>query len=284
MFDIPPPEHGVRGIDAYRETWPPFFEWQASGALFEIEPLDVTAGTDVAFDLLLCGKPEQLERNPEQRLRLTIGLRRADGRWTVAHEHHSFADETAPPELLPPRWERCTSSDPTALRPKTSTGCWSTSRNGQVAVHLNREIGNTEIDPLTAPRSIQAIVALHDQLNQAQSRYPGTDLALGTRSNPTLALHELPLYVIRSPGPQAHQLRDAEFPVMYGRNCTESALASRAERRRCAPYLSPGSVTHREQKRLVIRRYDAQRPGAGDDFGPVDRPHWWRAAATGPGR
>src|SRR5260370_4009317 len=59
--------------------------------------------------------------------------------------------------------------------------------------------------------------------------------------------------------------------------------AGRADRR-CAPYLSPGSVTHREQKRTAIRRYDAQRPGAGDDFGPVDRPHWWRAAATGPGR
>src|SRR5258708_10650674 len=59
--------------------------------------------------------------------------------------------------------------------------------------------------------------------------------------------------------------------------------AGRADRR-CAPYLSPGSVTHREQKRPVIRRYDAQRPGAGDDVGPVDRPHWWRAAATGPRR
>jgi ketosteroid isomerase-like protein len=29
MFDVPPPNDGVRGIDAYRETWPPFFEWQA---------------------------------------------------------------------------------------------------------------------------------------------------------------------------------------------------------------------------------------------------------------
>jgi len=82
MFDVPPPEQGVRGIDAYRETWPPFFEWRASGALFEIESLDVMAGTDVAFAfaLLLCGKPAQLERNPEQRLRLTISLRKADGR------------------------------------------------------------------------------------------------------------------------------------------------------------------------------------------------------------
>src|SRR5918998_662706 len=24
MFDVPPPYEGVRGIDAYRETWPPF--------------------------------------------------------------------------------------------------------------------------------------------------------------------------------------------------------------------------------------------------------------------
>lgn len=96
MFDVPPPEQGVRGIDAYRETWPGFFEWQASGAVFEIESLDVTVGADVAFAfaLLRCGTPEQFERKPEQRLRLTIGLRMVDGRWTVTHEHHSFADAT----------------------------------------------------------------------------------------------------------------------------------------------------------------------------------------------
>jgi ketosteroid isomerase-like protein len=29
-FDVPPPEEGVRGLDAYRDTWPPFFEWQRS--------------------------------------------------------------------------------------------------------------------------------------------------------------------------------------------------------------------------------------------------------------
>lgn len=94
MFDVPPPEQGVRGLDAYRATWPGFFEWQASGALFEIESLEVTAGTEVAyvFALLRCDTPEALERNPEHRLRLTIGLRREDGRWVVAHEHHSFAD------------------------------------------------------------------------------------------------------------------------------------------------------------------------------------------------
>ena len=100
MFDVPPPEQGVRGLDAYRNTWPGFFEWQASGAVFEIESLEVTAGVDFgfAFALLRCGTPAEFEREPEQRLRLTIGLHKLDGRWVVTHEHHSFADATASPE------------------------------------------------------------------------------------------------------------------------------------------------------------------------------------------
>ncbi len=96
MFDVPPPDDGVRGIDAYRETWPPFFEWQARGASFEIVSLEVTAGEDVAYAhaLLRCGMPEELAANPELRLRLTLGLRKEQGRWAVAHEHHSFADRS----------------------------------------------------------------------------------------------------------------------------------------------------------------------------------------------
>ncbi len=96
MFDVPPPYQGARGIEAYRETWPPFFEWQAQGASFEIVSLDVTAGEEVAYAhaLLRCGTPKELEENPENRLRLTVGLRRENGRWVVAHEHHSFPDTT----------------------------------------------------------------------------------------------------------------------------------------------------------------------------------------------
>ncbi|MFC6016607.1 nuclear transport factor 2 family protein [Plantactinospora solaniradicis] len=92
MFDVPPPYEGVRDLDAYRATWPPFFEWQAGGASFEIESLDITAGSDVAFAyaLLRCGTPRDVAANPDNRLRLTFGLRREDGRWVVAHEHHSF--------------------------------------------------------------------------------------------------------------------------------------------------------------------------------------------------
>jgi uncharacterized protein (TIGR02246 family) len=98
MFDVPPPYEGVRGIGSYRETWPPFFAWQAQGAAFEITALDVTAGEDVAYAhaLLRCGTPEDLAGNPPNRLRLTVGLRREGGRWVVAHEHHSFPDTTVP--------------------------------------------------------------------------------------------------------------------------------------------------------------------------------------------
>jgi uncharacterized protein (TIGR02246 family) len=94
MFDVPPPFEGVRGIEAYRETWPPFFEWQARGASFEIESLEVTAGDNVAYAhaLLRCGTPQELADQPANRLRLTIGLRKEQGKWVVAHEHHSFPD------------------------------------------------------------------------------------------------------------------------------------------------------------------------------------------------
>ncbi|WP_026909636.1 YybH family protein [Patulibacter minatonensis] len=95
MFDVPEPHAGVRGIDAYRATWPPFFRWLATGALFELASLEVTAGTDVAWAsaLVRCGTTDELAEHPDRRLRLTLGLRREDGRWRVAHEHHSFVHE-----------------------------------------------------------------------------------------------------------------------------------------------------------------------------------------------
>jgi uncharacterized protein (TIGR02246 family) len=96
MFDVPPPQQGVRGIAAYRDTWPGFFEWQAQGATFDILELDITAGADVAYAwaLLRCGTAEDHAAQPDRRLRLSLGLRKRGGRWIVAHEHHSFPDET----------------------------------------------------------------------------------------------------------------------------------------------------------------------------------------------
>jgi ketosteroid isomerase-like protein len=91
MYDVPPPENGVQGLAAYRDTWPGFFEWQRR-ASFDLVSLDVVAGEDVAFayGLLRCGTPEELAAAPDRRLRLTMGLRKIDGHWSILHEHHSF--------------------------------------------------------------------------------------------------------------------------------------------------------------------------------------------------
>lgn len=96
MFDVPPPV-AVRGLSAYRETWPPFFEALTEGhAAFDIVELSVTAGDTVAFAtaLLRCGSAEELAKDGAARLRLTLGLTKIGGAWKIAHEHHSFPAES----------------------------------------------------------------------------------------------------------------------------------------------------------------------------------------------
>lgn len=92
MFDVPEPQRGIRGIDAYRSSWPPFFEWIRTGARFELDELHVEADGSVAFAwaLLRCGTDDDLTAAPDRRLRLSLGLRRDGGGWLIVHEHHSF--------------------------------------------------------------------------------------------------------------------------------------------------------------------------------------------------
>lgn len=92
MFDVPPPQHGNRGLEAYTASWPTFFDWVRSGARFEVDELHVEAGTDLAlaWALLRCGTDDDLAADPDRRLRLTLGLRRQDEGWAIVHEHHSF--------------------------------------------------------------------------------------------------------------------------------------------------------------------------------------------------
>jgi uncharacterized protein (TIGR02246 family) len=89
MFDVPP---GVaRGIDEYRATWDLFFAQQGKGA-FDLRELEVAAAKDVAFAhaLVTCG-PREVEGQFD--VRLTVGLRKEDGAWRIAHEHHSVPAE-----------------------------------------------------------------------------------------------------------------------------------------------------------------------------------------------
>jgi ketosteroid isomerase-like protein len=81
-----------------RRSQPPFFKWQrdAEGS-FDIVLLNITAGNDVAFAtaLLRCGSKAALEKDDTPRLRLTVGLRKENGKWQIAHEHHSFPLESS---------------------------------------------------------------------------------------------------------------------------------------------------------------------------------------------
>lgn len=85
MFDVPEPLQSL-GLDAYRKTWELFFRHGAPHPkLFVIEDLRVTAGHDVAFATGLL----RIGGAPSPACRLTLGLVRRDGRWLIAHEHHS---------------------------------------------------------------------------------------------------------------------------------------------------------------------------------------------------
>jgi uncharacterized protein (TIGR02246 family) len=84
MFDVPEPLQSI-GIDAYKETWDLFFQYSNGGPdSFNVREMQVAAGDRVAFVtaiLTIHGGP----------LRLTVGLRKDNGRWLIAHEHHSYA-------------------------------------------------------------------------------------------------------------------------------------------------------------------------------------------------
>jgi uncharacterized protein (TIGR02246 family) len=91
MFDLPPPLQS-KGLDAYRRTWELFFSWAHDPVVFDIVEMSVTCDDDVAFvaAVMRCSGKETSGENIDLEFRLTVGLRRIDGAWTVMHEHHSI--------------------------------------------------------------------------------------------------------------------------------------------------------------------------------------------------
>jgi uncharacterized protein (TIGR02246 family) len=90
MFDVPPPFLS-RGLDAYMETWETFFSSAEKPVAFAFHDVAVTCGQDVAF-VTAVGRCVTTDRNSEREpleFRLTMGLRKIDGKWRVMHEHHS---------------------------------------------------------------------------------------------------------------------------------------------------------------------------------------------------
>jgi ketosteroid isomerase-like protein len=86
-FDVPPPVQ-VRGIRGYKDSWPPFFTYIGKTGSFDLNELSIIAGPDVAFAHAILLVRGETEKNA-QSVRLTVGLRKIDGEWTIIHEHHS---------------------------------------------------------------------------------------------------------------------------------------------------------------------------------------------------
>ncbi|MGB8738956.1 MAG: nuclear transport factor 2 family protein, partial [Xanthobacteraceae bacterium] len=93
MFDLPPPLQ-CKGIEAYKDTWDLFFRYHKPRAAFDIQELAITAGQDVAFAVAIMHCGPESSSNPADKdgflFRLTVGLRKVEGRWRIAHEHHSI--------------------------------------------------------------------------------------------------------------------------------------------------------------------------------------------------
>jgi ketosteroid isomerase-like protein len=84
---LPEALNTVRGIDAYDRTWDFFYANPKGEISFVPYELEVTAGRDAAFASCLVRCDGTSGGHVE--LRLTVGLRKIAGQWTVIHEHHS---------------------------------------------------------------------------------------------------------------------------------------------------------------------------------------------------
>jgi uncharacterized protein (TIGR02246 family) len=94
MFDVPPPFES-RGLAAYEDTWKLFYSSQPVPVAFDIKWLEVVAGDEAAFAFahMQCVEPTEWEQRTPLDFRLTVGLRKVEGRWLIVHEHHSVPAE-----------------------------------------------------------------------------------------------------------------------------------------------------------------------------------------------
>ena len=90
MFDVPPPFQS-KGIEAYKKTWDLFFSCSGDPVVFDITSMNIFADNRVAFVIatMHCTEPGPQGKRQDLEFRLTIGLQKVDGQWTILHEHHS---------------------------------------------------------------------------------------------------------------------------------------------------------------------------------------------------
>jgi len=90
MYDVPGPFQSI-GLDEYRKTWDIFYKYTQLG-VFDIDELTIVADEKVAFAYAKMHCADKSDSTDFIRLdfRLTIGLKKINGQWTILHEHHSI--------------------------------------------------------------------------------------------------------------------------------------------------------------------------------------------------
>ncbi len=98
MYDVPEPFQSA-GIEAYRQTWDYFFNWNKDLGFFKMKELHVSADENVAFcfSALVCKGYDEKGVVFDLDFRLTVGLKKINEQWVIVHEHHSIpAGEYSP--------------------------------------------------------------------------------------------------------------------------------------------------------------------------------------------
>ena|ERR1700753_666671 len=93
MFDVPPPFQSI-GIEAYEKTWDIFYR-NTKPNIFDFHNLDIIADENVAFCIatMKCADKSGGGEYLDLDFRLTVGLKKINGEWTIVHEHHSIPAE-----------------------------------------------------------------------------------------------------------------------------------------------------------------------------------------------
>jgi uncharacterized protein (TIGR02246 family) len=91
MFDVPPPLQS-QGLEAYMATWDLFFSCVPKPVSFGLSDVRITCSEDVAFATAIghCVSTDSHGQKENLTFRLSMGLRKQQGRWQITHEHHSL--------------------------------------------------------------------------------------------------------------------------------------------------------------------------------------------------
>jgi uncharacterized protein (TIGR02246 family) len=89
-FDVVPPLR-YAGAEAFRPVWQAFFANFERPVDYQVRELTIVAGEDTAFSYSLNhnGGVTKDGRKTDMWLRWTVGYRKLDGRWRIAHLHVS---------------------------------------------------------------------------------------------------------------------------------------------------------------------------------------------------